>query len=336
MTPETSRQPERRRDPSTCVIGAGLCGLTVAHRLREAGHPVTVIDKGRGPGGRLSTRHEGALQFDHGAQYFTVSDERFRSHVEAWLERGIATIWDVTPVVLDQGRVSTSRGEMVRYVGVPGMSAVAADLARGLDVGFETKVTAVERSAEGWTIRSAAGVLGRFDRVILTVPAPQALPLLVDAPGLHAAVEPVRMVATWAAMMRFPQPLDVSFDAAFVKNSPVTWAARNGSKSGRPDPNTWVVHGAPDWSKEHADDPPIRVAAALTDAFFDAAGAAPQEPSHLVPHRWRYAFPENDVGEFFLWDAQLGIGVAGDWCLPGARVEGAFLSGYEMASALLV
>ena len=38
------------------VIGAGLAGLACATALARAGHAVTVLDKGRGPGGRMSAR----------------------------------------------------------------------------------------------------------------------------------------------------------------------------------------------------------------------------------------------------------------------------------------
>ena len=52
------------------VIGAGLAGLTAADRLRGAGCRVVVIDKARGPGGRLATRRgEGTVRMDHGCQY---------------------------------------------------------------------------------------------------------------------------------------------------------------------------------------------------------------------------------------------------------------------------
>ena len=41
------------------VVGAGLAGLTVAHKLAAAGVEVTLFEKGRGPGGRMaSTRLE--------------------------------------------------------------------------------------------------------------------------------------------------------------------------------------------------------------------------------------------------------------------------------------
>ena len=63
------------------IIGAGVSGLCAAKELREAGHSVTVFEKSRGVGGRLSSRYAGPYEYDHGAQYFTVTENRFRSLV---------------------------------------------------------------------------------------------------------------------------------------------------------------------------------------------------------------------------------------------------------------
>jgi len=38
------------------IIGAGMSGLACADALLEVGHEVSLFDKGRGPGGRMSTR----------------------------------------------------------------------------------------------------------------------------------------------------------------------------------------------------------------------------------------------------------------------------------------
>ena len=71
------------------VIGAGLAGLAAARELQAAGHQVVVFDKGRGPGGRLSSRRAEPFAFDHGAQYFTARDPEFRHELEGWLEAGV-------------------------------------------------------------------------------------------------------------------------------------------------------------------------------------------------------------------------------------------------------
>ena len=59
------------------VVGAGIAVITCARTLIQAGHRVTVFEKSRGAGGRMSTRNTEFGSFDHGAQYFTVRDERF-------------------------------------------------------------------------------------------------------------------------------------------------------------------------------------------------------------------------------------------------------------------
>lgn len=38
------------------AIGAGMAGLSCAQALRRQGHAVVLFDKGRGPGGRMSSR----------------------------------------------------------------------------------------------------------------------------------------------------------------------------------------------------------------------------------------------------------------------------------------
>ncbi|MEM1053678.1 MAG: FAD-dependent oxidoreductase, partial [Pseudomonadota bacterium] len=59
----------------TLIIGAGMAGLSCGTALAAGGIDVCLLDKGRGPGGRMATRRAEiggqAVSFDHGAQYFT-------------------------------------------------------------------------------------------------------------------------------------------------------------------------------------------------------------------------------------------------------------------------
>ena len=61
------------------VVGAGMAGVVCARTLVQAGHRVTLFEKSRGLGGRMSTRRTEFGGFDHGAQYFTVRDARFET-----------------------------------------------------------------------------------------------------------------------------------------------------------------------------------------------------------------------------------------------------------------
>lgn len=61
--------PESIVAESVAIIGAGLTGVTLSTALRQSGYAVTLIEKSRGIGGRISERREGSLRFLHGALY---------------------------------------------------------------------------------------------------------------------------------------------------------------------------------------------------------------------------------------------------------------------------
>jgi len=63
------------------VIGAGMAGLTVAKNLINKGFLVDIFDKGRGVGGRMSSRRTQWGYLDHGTQYFTVKNPLFQNYI---------------------------------------------------------------------------------------------------------------------------------------------------------------------------------------------------------------------------------------------------------------
>jgi photolyase PhrII len=117
-------RPANGRRLRVAVVGAGLAGLSAARALEDQGHEVVVVDKARGPGGRMSTRREGEWQFDHGAQYFTARDPRFRRHVLAWLERGMVEPWSARIARIDDVSVEPANADAERYVPTPSMNAI--------------------------------------------------------------------------------------------------------------------------------------------------------------------------------------------------------------------
>ncbi len=318
------------------IIGAGMAGLSAGLALREAGHQVQLFDKGRGPGGRMSRRREGELEFDHGAQYFTARDPAFLQQVRAWVTEGVVAPWN--PAIGEcERRILTAKetDQPVRYVGTPGMNEPIRAMVRDLDVTFGCRITSLDRSGEGWTLQADPGCAdGTFDAVLVTVPADQAVPLLKPAPALAEQAARIRMLPCWAVMTAFHAPLDVPYDGIFFNSGSLAWAARNSSKPGRPTVEAWVLHGSAAWSMSNIEMPPEYVAQYLLDSFFRNTTLIPVDPVFIKAHRWRYALPEAPLFDGFGFDAETRIGMAGDWC-NGARIEGAWLSGRLAANAIL-
>jgi predicted NAD/FAD-dependent oxidoreductase len=342
------------------VVGAGMAGVACARTLLQAGHRVTVFEKSRGFGGRMSTRRTEFGGFDHGAQYFTVRDKRFaRALLTA---QTVVRPWSVSTVrVLDEfGHVLASAPPPTEphFVATPGMSALVSHWMQPLahpelhghptaNTLTETRVTHLERDAlhpEQWQLRaedSEGGqhVIGGFDRVVLAIPHLQAHDLLLASghtPELRRELTEVQVAPCWTLMVAYPQAMQPGlphigpqWNAARSTHHRISWLARENSKPGRERIERWTIQASPAWSAKHLEDDAERVKAKLLKGFAEITGIR-ATPTHAVVHRWRFAQTQQPLGRPFIHDAAMGIGLCGDWCL-GHRVEDAFVSGLELA-----
>lgn len=325
-----------RESGNVAVIGAGISGLSCARALQDAGASVTVLEKSRGPGGRASTRRNGDLRFDHGAQYFTVKDAEFRAIVDAWLDADAVALWSGRIADIDRGEVCPKSDARRRFVGLPGMSGIGRHLARELEVEYECRVEELERTREGWTLIAENRRMGPFGTLVLSAPAPQTAGLLDPVhPELARRVGSHEMQPCWAVMAAFEHAVPLTVDGAFVQTGPLAWAARNGSKPGRPNVESWLLHATPDWTTEHLETDPADVIASLLAAFRDAAGVQLPATRHTAAHLWRYARSAQPQQIGCLYEPEARVGVCGDW-LHGDRLEGAFLSGRALAGRILL
>jgi predicted NAD/FAD-dependent oxidoreductase len=317
------------------ILGAGIAGLAAARRLADEGVDVILFDKGRSPGGRAAVRRADRWQFDHGAQYFTVRDPEFDREVNGWIERGVVEEWTGRIVSIGSEGSNASNASTRRLVGVPGMNAIARFMAQDLPVQTGRPVSGLHRNPRGWQVVLGDEETDFFDAVLVTVPPAQAVRFLKSAPTLAQRVRRVRMRPCWAVMAAFAGRVEVGFDGAFVNTGPLSWVARDSSKPGRPEEECWVLHAGPDWSAAHLEDEVVDVERQLLEAFAAVAGLEQLPvPVHLDAMRWRFAIPDDPLPERAYLDAEAGIGIAGDWC-GGPRVEGAWLSGTELARRFL-
>ncbi len=338
-----------RFDPVPCVavIGAGISGLIAARTLADHGLPVVVFDKGKSVGGRMSSRRvDGHVSFDHGAQYFTARDPRFRRYVDSWLQQGVVARWpdlESDPsqkiVELTQGRMLEKTDQDERFVGSPSMNAICKHLATDLNVQMQTQIGKIESVEDGIRLTDDAGrMLGTFERVIVSAPAPQTADLLVDFPKLSHPISKIQMQPCWAVMASFERPVTSDWVGAFIHDSVLTWVARNSTKPNRStsplNAEHIVLHAAHHWTADNWEREADDVARKLLATFWRDSGIPPQSPLHLQAHRWKFALPVVPPRDRCLFDAESGIVACGDWA-GGPRVEGAFLSGMAAAGRIL-
>jgi predicted NAD/FAD-dependent oxidoreductase len=316
------------------IVGAGISGVMAAKILRDCGLEVRIFEKSRGCGGRMATRRASGYEFDHGAQYLTVRDEGFGKTVEAWVREAALEPWGGRFAIIKGEQATLESEKVVRYVGTPRMSSLVRHLAPGIDITFQTRITRLQRVNNCWQLNSAREQIpGVFDAVVLAIPPAQAVAILKSNQNPFPRLLEVSMLPCWAVMTAFERPLRLSFDAAFVKGSSLSWISRNSSKPRRPQRECWVLHGSPEWSRGHFDDDPALVTTSLISEFFRTTGHGVIEATWTSAHRWRYALAANPLLENCFWDPRNRLGVCGDWC-QGSRIEGAFLSGKAIAERI--
>ena len=306
------------------IIGAGLSGLACADHLVLAGHAVSLFDKARGPGGRMSTRRidsaAGQVSFDHGAQYFTARDPAFQAVVSQWQDSGSAARW---PAAGPEA-----------WVGVPAMNAPIKMLAAQHDVSWSTPIDELVQQEAGWRLSCDTAVFDKqFEAVVMAIPAEQAAALLASwDKSFHRIAANTTADPCWTLMLAFPEPLETA-KMAFRDDAIIGWAARNSDKPGRAGPDAWVIQASPTWSKEHLEDDPHAIVAALSARFASLIDIPLPEPLIASAHRWRYA-RSGKTDQKALYSKDLKIGVCGDW-LIGPRVECAWRSGTALARMIL-
>ncbi len=318
------------------IIGAGVAGLTAA-RLLSPHLPTILFEAATVAGGRLATRRIGDHAFDHGAQFFKPRHLRFTAVVRQLEEQGLVTPWSARFVEVRDGAITAHRqwAESSRhYVGVAGMDTIVAAWSAGLDLRLGCRVTGLQSTGDGtWLTMDDGREQGPFGHVILALPAPVARHLLPADSVLHLHAGAAIMKSCYALMVGLNDPVDPGFDAALVKHAPISWVSFAASRPGHKGPPGIVALSANAWADAQQGRPLADIQDTLLQALSDLCGR-PLRPVLAALHHWPHANSDPVRQDQPLIDTKNRIALCGDWVRQG-RVEAAFLSGAQIADAML-
>ena len=318
------------------IIGSGLSGLSAAYLLKDRAE-VTVFEKARGVSGRMSTRRAEPYFFDHGAQYFTARTQPFQYFIQPLLSQRVIERWNARYVKFDGSKIVERKNwidDEPRYVGVPGMNAIAKHLAEGMNVCANTRITSMKYQRKWQLIDDQNQQYSGFDWVICTAPAPQAKGLLPEFFKYYDDIKAIEMRACFSLMLGFERGPPLEFDAAHIQNADLNWIAVNSHKPGRAGHFALTVHSAERFAEAAIDDDPDEVMKHLIAQTSRIVGYDVSGADYKTVHKWRYANNANinEENNVFL-DHRHKLAACGDWCL-GGRVEGAFTSSYNLVNEM--
>jgi renalase len=318
------------------IIGAGMSALSAAHLLKDHAE-ITLFEKARGVGGRMSTRRAEPYRFDHGAQYFTARTEAFQTFIHPLIKSGLIHRWNARYVKFERDKIIKRKSwndDEPRYVGTPGMNNVVKHLAKGFFLHSKTKISSLQRRAGLWNLSDEQGKVYRgYEWVISTAPSPQTAALLPESFKNHADIRQIEMQPCFSLMLGFSNRLPFEFEAAHVTRSDVSWIAVNSSKPERPKHCTLVVHSSESYAKMHLDCDRDTVRQHLCSEASLILGLDLNVADFQAVHGWHYANNTSRKPFPAFMDQDLKLAACGDWC-QGGRVEGAFVSAANLVNVM--
>jgi len=332
------------------IIGAGISGLACAKTLENQGCQVTIFDRGRSVGGRMSSRQieldeNTTINIDHGAPWFTVTDPRFGRYVRSWIDSNRCKKWETKGIRIKDGIEYTIDTEYPKIIGIPNMNAIGEHLADGIDIHTATVVEKVTRQGECWYLHCQGQLLEKaYDAIVFAMaPEQSARLLLPEHDDLKQKIESICSMPEWVIMTMLESRVEQSISIIETPDDEhFTRLVRCDTKSGRSANNgiqTWVGYAQSQWSKPRYDQDRKIIADQLQQPLLSKlidtkVISADVQVKYIRAHRWGASRPAQPIEQRCLFAASDRLALCGDG-FGGSSVETAFLSGQAAAGRVL-
>lgn len=334
------------------IIGAGLAGLIAGRELSRAGFDVTIIEKSRGYGGRLSTRYENNqpdIKYDHGVSWFDATSPLFKQFVVELMEQNLLMRWGDN-IRYDDGSHSLTEDPNQRsqpvFTAKGGMNQIGKYLSRWVDVKTETLAGGLtyfganRTRKKAWMINLTASGVFEADAVIVATPAPQAYGLLqtstdeTDTLKIIREIDEIRYESCYSLMAHYKDHKPPEWDAIIMHGDGLKTITNENSKhrNGEND-STFVIQTTHQFATYlHSLKDKEQASRLILQKFSEVAGTYATQPDWSQLHYWKYSRAMKTLDSRFmqLGDQEAPLAVIGDY-FTGNSVEDSFLSGYSLA-----
>ncbi len=322
---------------NVAVIGAGITGITLANLLQKK-VKLTVFEKSRGVGGRMSTRRVEPYQFNHGAQYFKVENKEFKYFLQPLIQNKIIKHMEANHIEILNKEVikSTKNYNKKYYIAESKMSSVVKYLINdNFFIKLLCKIEKTIKENNKWFIIDSNKVsYGPYDWLFITIPPNQAIEILYNNFKFMDIIKKIKMRSCYSLMLGFNKVKKFDFDTALFLNEDVQWLSIKKKILENKEYYNLLINSSYNFAEQNINGSKDKISNYLMKQVTDILKCDLNNYDHKALHFWKYAMSEKNNNLGSLLDEDLKVIVCGDWCMNG-KVEGAFLSAKDAASNLL-
>lgn len=254
------------------IVGSGITSALTSYLLRQkllvdVIH-ITVWDKARGPGGRMSTSRSSKVpgcNVDLGLQYITTTSDLLQEHKDIYTPLIKERLME--PLRATILGYKSKRNNVVHYVTPLGSSSLVKyflNQSKPDEIHYNTFLETIQKvDLNKIEAVSKEGKKEIFDIVVLSLPGPQASDLFARSLGEafnmfklseeHAAIALVEYSERYAFAMYFDTKFDRPFDVKYFDDDDIVrYVSFDNVKRNRPDEPTGVcVHTTTEYYKSY-------------------------------------------------------------------------------------
>ena len=320
---------------SYCIIGSGISGATIANLLSEK-NSVEIFDKGRGPGGRTSFKRLGKLKgFDHGAQYISPKNIKFKKFIKELIKKKILKIWVGKHIFLKKNKKENKNH--VKVIGRRGNNDIVKFLIKNINCNFQSELEKIKYIDNKWQLTFKDGKIKIFDKLILTCPFPQLSKLTKKFIKDPFIKKKIKMDANITVMMEIKKT-NINVSSYLFDDKILGWAAKENSKKRFKTKNDlWTLQSTYNWANKKINknkENKEKNSEILINQFFKLTGIKKTKILFSLNHGWKYSSNSNPFRIKSFWNSKLNLGVCGDWFL-GPRLESGWISANDLYKKII-
>ena len=277
------------------IIGAGFSGCNLYNNLKEKYENITIFEKSRGVGGRISTKYVNDKFIDHGtSSIIPITD-------------------DLKFFCLDLAKNGILKAKYDEFIPKTGINEICKFLIDEKNLVINTKIIKAENLNNKWILEDENNkVYDDFDLLFITIPAPQILEIQIELPNdFKEKLSNIKYNSIFSMILYSNDGIKLNENKLY-ENSDIENIVNNSKKYGYKDFSSYIIHS----SKEFANSINHKTKEEIYELFIENLDDEIKKDLDrftIIPHLWKYATAKSSLDMPYFFHKNINLGICGDY-----------------------
>ena len=277
------------------IIGAGFSGCNLYNNLKEKYEDITIFEKSRGVGGRLSTKYIEDKFIDHGtSSLIPITD-------------------DLKMFCLDLSSNGVVKAKYDEFIPKNGINAICKFLIDEKNLLTNTKIIKAVNNTNKWSLEDENhNIYEDFDLLFITIPAPQILQMKIELPtDFKEKLSFIKYDSIFSLILHTNKELKLNENKLY-ENPDIKDIINNSKKYLYKDFSSYVIHSSKEFANCVNEKSKDEICEIFLDNFDDETKEL-IEKFTIIPHLWKYAFAKTSLDMPYFLNEEKKLGICGDY-----------------------